>query len=198
MLASTCTCKHTSSRRHPGSPSHDFLHRNEDKSASLCAGVRPGGSGSEYAQAWLGAGCDSSERNASALSHLVATKPGLDMGPAQRVLARGLDARQHLMPSSTKRVPIQKAHCPLDVCREHPEMAPCTVHGDLRLGRFKECRKKTKIEMNSNIIQTYRNSPSVISITSPSRSPSRHQSDDRDARRSKQHMRSHLSGPQLH
>ena len=127
MLASTCTCKHTSSRRHPGSPSHDFLHRNEDKSASLCAGVRPGGSGSEYAQAWLGAGCDSSERNASALSHLVATKPGLDMGPAQRVLARGLDARQHLMPSSTKRVPIPNAHCPLDACREHPEMAACTA-----------------------------------------------------------------------
>ena len=160
----------------------------------------PGGSGSDHAQAWLGADCDSSERNASQrpVPSCRNKARAYNMGPAQRVLARGLDARQHLMPSSTKRVPIQKAHCPLDVCREHPEMAPCTVHGDLRLGRFKECRKKTKIEMNSNIIQTYRNSPSVISITSPSRSPSRHQSDDRDARRSKQHMRSHLSGPQLH
>ena len=120
---------YTSRRRHPGSPSRDFLRCNEEKSASVCAGLMPGGSGSDHAQAWLGAGCDSSERNAS--QRPVPSRRNkaraYNMGPAQGVLARGLDARQHLMPSSTKRAPIPNAHCPLDACREHPEMAACTA-----------------------------------------------------------------------
>ena len=89
----------------------------------------PGGSGSDHAQAGLGAGCDSWQRNAS--QRPVPSRRNkaraYNMGPAQGVLARGLDARQHLMPSSTKRVPIPNAHCPLDACREHPEMAACTA-----------------------------------------------------------------------